>query len=111
MKISVIIPVYNEVDSLQELHHELTRVLSDYIPYEILFIDDGSSDGSVELIKRLSQSDSAVNLIEFHRNYGKSAALSEGFKYAQGDYVVLQNYLILLPDWSQVLKSMILIAD
>ena len=91
MKISVIIPVYNEVDSLQELHHELTRVLSDYIPYEILFIDDGSSDGSVELIKRLSQSDSAVNLIEFHRNYGKSAALSEGFKYAQGDYVVTMD--------------------
>ena len=91
MKISVIIPVYNEVGSLQELHNELTRVLTDYMPYEILFIDDGSTDGSVELIKKLNQSDSAVDLVEFHRNYGKSAALSEGFKYAQGDYVVTMD--------------------
>lgn len=88
MKISVIIPVYNEVESLKELHLELTRSLSNHMPYEILFIDDGSSDGSVKLIKELSKSDSTINLVEFHRNYGKSAALSEGFKYAQGDYVV-----------------------
>ena len=91
MKISVIIPVFNEVDSIQELHDELTRVLLAYKPYEILFIDDGSSDGSVEIINRLSQSDPCINLIKFYRNYGKSAALAEGFKYANGDYIVTMD--------------------
>ena len=84
MKISVIIPVFNEVDSIQELHEELTRILLAYKPYEILFIDDGSTDGSVEVINRLSQSDPTINLIKFYRNYGKAAALAEGFKYANG---------------------------
>ena len=67
MKISVIIPVFNEVDSIQELHEELTRVLLAYKPYEILFIDDGSTDGSVDVINRLSQSDPTINLIKFYR--------------------------------------------
>ena len=69
---------------------EVSYVLNDS-KREILFIDDGSTDGSIELIKKLNQSDSAVDLVEFHRNYGKSAALSEGFKYAQGDYVVTMD--------------------
>ena len=91
MKISVIIPVFNEVDSIQELHEELTRVLLAYKPYEILFIDDGSTDGSVDVINRLSQSDPSINLIKFYRNYGKAAALAEGFKYANGDYIVTMD--------------------
>ena len=91
MKISVIIPVFNEVDSIQELHEELTRVLLAYKPYEILFIDDGSTDGSVDVINRLSQSDPTINLIKFYRNYGKAAALAEGFKYANGDYIVTMD--------------------
>jgi len=91
MKISVIIPVFNEVDSIRELHEELTRVLLPYKPYEILFIDDGSTDGSFDIINRLSQSDSSINLIKFYRNYGKSAALAEGFKYANGDYIVTMD--------------------
>ncbi|MBT6782176.1 MAG: glycosyltransferase, partial [Candidatus Marinimicrobia bacterium] len=91
MKISVVIPVYNEVDSLRELHHQLTQSLSPFESYEILFIDDGSSDGSVDLIKRMSETDDHINLIQFHRNYGKSAALAEGFKYAEGDYIVTMD--------------------
>ena len=91
MKISVIIPVFNEVDSIQELHEELTRVLLAYKPYEILFIDDGSTDGSVDVINRLSQSDPSINLIKFYRNYGKAAALAEGFKYANGDYIITMD--------------------
>ena len=91
MKISVIIPVFNEVDSIQELHEELTRVLLAYKPYEILFIDDGSTDGSVDVINRLSQSDPTINLIKFYRNYGKAAALAEGFKYANGDYIITMD--------------------
>ena len=91
MKISIIIPVFNEVDSIQELHEELTRALLAYKPYEILFIDDGSTDGSVDVINRLSQSDPSINLIKFYRNYGKAAALAERFKYANGDYIVTMD--------------------
>ena len=91
MKISVIIPVYNEVDSINELYKELTKVLEKYNPYEIIFIDDGSSDGSVENIKKICKLDNSINLIQFHRNYGKSAALAEGFKCANGNYVVTMD--------------------
>jgi len=88
MNISVIIPVYNEVESINELYDQLTKALEEYIPYEIIFIDDGSSDGSVEIIKKISELNNSTNLIQFHRNYGKSAALAEGFKYANGNYIV-----------------------
>ena len=88
MKISVIIPVYNEVESINELYNQLTKALEEYIPYEIIFIDDGSSDDSVEIIKKICELNNSTNLIQFQRNYGKSAALAEGFKYANGNYIV-----------------------
>ena len=91
MKISVIIPVFNEVESLKELYDQLKKGLEQYIPYEIIFVDDGSSDGSVETIKKICELDNSIILIQFHRNYGKSAALSEGFKYANGNYVVTMD--------------------
>lgn len=86
--ISIIIPVYNEVESLNELHSELTSVLSEYDDYELLFIDDGSSDGSMETLIELSKDDHHIKAIQFFRNYGKSAALAEGFKISSGEYVV-----------------------
>jgi len=91
MKISVIIPVYNEVESINELYKQLLKALQEFSRYEIIFIDDGSSDGSVETIKKLSELDNSINLIQFHRNYGKSAALAEGFKYAKGNYIVTMD--------------------
>ena len=91
MKVSVIIPVFNEVESIKELYDQLKKGLEQYTPYEIIFVDDGSSDGSVETIKKLSELDSSIIFIQFHRNYGKSAALSEGFKYANGNYVVTMD--------------------
>ena len=91
MKISVVIPVYNEIDSISQLYKELNDVLSAFNWYEIFFIDDGSSDGSDKEIKKIIETDSKVNLIQFHRNYGKSAALAEGFKYADGDYVITMD--------------------
>ena len=91
MKISVVIPVYNEVDSIPRLYKELDDVLSNLDWYEIFFIDDGSSDGSDEVIKKIIETNSKINLIQFHRNYGKSAALAEGFKYADGDYVITMD--------------------
>ena len=86
--ITVIIPVYNEVESLQELHNELSSVLSANDYYELLFIDDGSSDGSIELLKELANTDDHIKVIQFYRNYGKVAALAEGFKMSTGDYIV-----------------------
>ena len=88
MKVSVIIPVFNEAESIKELYDQLKIGLEQYTPNEIIFVDDGSSDGSVEAIKKISELDDSVIFIQFHRNYGKSAALSEGFKYANGNYVV-----------------------
>jgi len=89
--ITVIIPVYNEVESLKELHKELTAVLSGNDNYELLFIDDGSSDGSINTLHELSNSDYHTKVIQFYRNYGKAAALAEGFKVSSGDYVVTMD--------------------
>ena len=91
MKVSVIIPVFNEVESIKELYDQLKIGLEQFTPNEIIFVDDGSSDGSVEAIKKISELDDSVIFIQFHRNYGKSAALSEGFKYANGNYVVTMD--------------------
>ena len=91
MKISVIIPVYNEVGSLRELYGELVQALAPYEKYEILFIDDGSTDGSFDVIKEFCETDTHINLFQFHRNYGKSAALAEGFKYAEGDQIITMD--------------------
>ena len=89
--ITIIIPVYNEVESLKELHKELTAVLSGNDNYELLFVDDGSSDGSINILNELSNSDYHTKVIQFYRNYGKAAALAEGFKVSSGDYVVTMD--------------------
>ena len=86
--ISVIIPVFNEIGSLPELMDQLRKILHIYKKWEILFVDDGSTDGSTEFLNDLSRKDENVTLIQFHRNYGKSAALAEGFKRAKGEYLI-----------------------
>ena len=91
MKISVVIPVYNEVESVEQLYKELIKVLSSFDSYQIIFVDDGSSDGSVNVIKKIVENDLNTNIIQFHRNYGKSAALGEGFKNANGEYIVTMD--------------------
>ena len=91
MKISVVIPVYNEVESVEQLYKELIKVLSSFDSYQIIFVDDGSSDGSVNVIKKIVENDINTNIIQFHRNYGKSAALGEGFKNANGEYIVTMD--------------------
>ena len=89
--ISVIIPVFNEIGSLPELMDQLRKVLHIYKKWEILFVDDGSTDGSTEFLNDLSRKDENVTLIQFHRNYGKSAALAEGFKRAKGEYLITMD--------------------
>lgn len=91
MKISIVIPVFNENESLPDLKVELDKNLSAYPEWEVIFIDDGSSDGSTEYLADLCAQDSHYKLIQFCRNYGKSAALSEGFKLADGDYIITMD--------------------
>ena len=85
--ISIVIPLYNEEESIKPLYNELLNNLNNY-KFEIIFINDGSFDNSSDIIKSIIQADNNVHLIELYKNYGKSAALSEGFRYCRGDYVV-----------------------
>lgn len=88
MNISVIIPLLNEKDSLKELSDSIIEIMKIYnFSHEIIFIDDGSRDGSWELIKYLSEKNLNVKGIKFNRNYGKSQALHAGFLNAKGDVV------------------------
>ncbi|MCC5937059.1 MAG: glycosyltransferase family 2 protein [Lunatimonas sp.] len=92
LQISVVIPVFNEEESLPELVSWIHHVLKKQgFTYEILLVDDGSTDGSWEVIRRLAGRDSVVKGIGFNRNYGKSAALDIGFSKAKGDVVVTMD--------------------
>ncbi|MBU2907380.1 glycosyltransferase [Arenibacter algicola] len=92
MNISIIIPLLNEEESLTELHDWIVRVMqSNHFLYEILFIDDGSTDGSWDIITKLGQSNPNVKGIRFLKNFGKSQALHAGFKAAQGDVVITMD--------------------
>ena len=86
-KISIVVPLFNEQDSLKELYSELKTNISNY-EYEIIFIDDGSSDNSWSILKDICKHDEKIKVIKFHNNYGKSDALSEGFSKAKGDYII-----------------------
>ena len=90
MDISVVIPLLNERESLPELTAWIDRALEDF-SYEVIFVDDGSTDGSWDLISKLAKDGSHVRGIRFRRNYGKSAALYEGFAAAKGDIVVTMD--------------------
>ena len=92
MNISVVIPLYNEAESLPELHAWIQRVMkTNYFTYEIIFINDGSTDNSWEVIEQLAQEDENVRGMKFRRNYGKSPALYCGFQKAQGDVVITMD--------------------
>ncbi|MCG9972657.1 glycosyltransferase family 2 protein [Christiangramia crocea] len=92
MQISVVIPLLNEEQSLVELYDWIAKVLrSNSFSYEIIFIDDGSTDHSWQTIESLSKNDEAVKGIRFNRNYGKSQALHAGFLRAQGDVVITMD--------------------
>jgi len=92
MDISVVIPLYNEDESLSELTAWIERVMAaNHFTYEIIMVDDGSSDNSWPLIETLSTQNEHIRAIKFRRNYGKSAALHCGFQNAQGDVVITMD--------------------
>jgi glycosyltransferase involved in cell wall biosynthesis len=87
-RLSVVVPAYNEAESLPELHRELTAALESLgHPWEILYVDDGSRDGTDEVLARLSAGDPRVRGAVLRRNFGKSAALATGFRLARGEWV------------------------
>ena len=90
--ISVIIPVYNEEENVEPLYEQLKRTLDDAnIDYEIFFIDDGSTDNTFKILKKVHEKDSAVKIIKFRRNFGKSLAFSAGFDHSKGDVIITMD--------------------
>lgn len=93
MKISVVIPLFNEEESLKELFSVIQNSIPKEFSYEVIFVDDGSDDRSLEIIKEISANatEGVVKAVSFRRNYGKSAALSTGFLTATGDYIITMD--------------------
>lgn len=92
MNLSIVIPLKDEAESLPELCAWIEKVVNEQkLSYEIILMDDGSTDGSWDVIKQLRSANPNIKGISFQRNYGKSAALNEGFKAAQGDVVITMD--------------------
>ncbi|MBK9743221.1 MAG: glycosyltransferase [Saprospiraceae bacterium] len=92
MDISLVIPLYNEVESLPELHGWIKKAMAENgYSYEVIFVDDGSNDGSWEIIKSLHEKYENVTGVKFRRNYGKSAGLNVGFEHTKGDVVITMD--------------------
>ncbi len=112
MKISLVIPCYNEEESLPIFYEELKRVsseMSDY-DFEMLFIDDGSKDKTLETLQNFAKDDERVKYIAFSRNFGKEAAMYAGFCNSTGDYTAvmdadMQDPPSLLPEMVKILES------
>ncbi|MDQ2720769.1 MAG: glycosyltransferase family 2 protein [Bacteroidota bacterium] len=113
MDISIIVPLYNEAESLPELENWIKRVMDDHhFTYEIIMVDDGSSDNSWNIIQQLHDKNLLVKGIKFRRNYGKSAALNEGFKMAKGEVVITMDAdLQDSPDEIPEMRKMVLDED
>ncbi|MDE6628149.1 MAG: glycosyltransferase, partial [Muribaculaceae bacterium] len=92
MDISVIVPLYNEEESLPELQAWIERVMqANGFSYEVIYVNDGSTDGSWNVIERLAAANPAVKGVCFRRNYGKSPALNTGFARARGNVVITMD--------------------
>jgi glycosyltransferase involved in cell wall biosynthesis len=111
MDISIIIPLLNEEESLTELKEWIGRVMQEHaFSYEVIFVDDGSRDGSWNLIEEMGRADNRLKGIRFRRNYGKAAALTSGFEVASGDVVItmdadLQDSPDEIPDLFRMVKE------
>lgn len=110
-KLSLIIPCYNEEEALPLFYHETTKVLADLpYDYEILFVNDGSGDNTLNVMRSLAEKDPHVVYLSFSRNFGKESAMYAGFCNAKGDYVAvmdadMQDPPALLPQMLEILES------
>jgi len=92
VEISIVIPVYNEEENLKELHTKLTNIiLSITENYEVIFVDDASTDNSFGILKEINKEDKKVKVIKFRRNFGQSAAISAGFDYSKCDVIITMD--------------------
>ncbi len=92
VRLSVVIPAFNEESNIPELHERLTAVLSSLDgDYELIFVDDGSTDGTLAVIRSLTEQDRAVGYLQLSRNFGHQAALSAGLEHAKGDAVITMD--------------------
>lgn len=111
MDISIVIPLLNEEESILELNDWIARVMqSNHFSYEIIFVDDGSTDKSWEVIEKLSSKSNTIKAIKFRRNYGKSAALNSAFAVVEGDVIItmdadLQDSPEEIPDLFKMIKD------
>lgn len=111
MKISVVVPCYNEQESIPLFHKEMDRVAKEMDnDFEFIFVNDGSKDDTLNTLQKLSEEDERVKYISFSRNFGKEAAIYAGFSKADGDYVVmmdadLQDPPKLLPEMLEYIKE------
>lgn len=108
--ISIVVPLYNEEESLKELEQQISSALKSDYAYEIIFVDDGSSDRSWQVIKNLKEKGEHIKGISFRNNYGKSTALQAGFDIARGEFIVtmdadLQDDPKEVPEMVQMLKE------
>ena len=87
-EVSVVVPVLNEQDNIGPLYEQITQSLTGKYNYEIIFVDDGSTDNSFEILTRLQKDDAKLRLIRFRKNFGQTAALSAGFDHARGKIIV-----------------------
>jgi glycosyltransferase involved in cell wall biosynthesis len=86
--LSIVVPVFNEAGNLRPLHEEITRAMQGRFDYEIIYVDDGSTDGSTDCLIEIVRNDPHTRLIRFRRNFGQTAALSAGFRHARGRIIV-----------------------
>lgn len=112
MKLSIILPVYNEEESIEKLYQELKAVLDGFVPsdYEIIVANDGSNDGSYEILKNIGKNNSNFKVINFRRNYGQTAAIAAGIDFSQGDILIpmdadLQNDPADIPKFLEKLNQ------
>jgi len=87
-KISIVVPLLNEQDNIGPLYEQITQSLTDKYDYETIFVDDGSSDNSFNILSELQKADNRVRVIRFRKNFGQTPALAAGFAHARGDIVV-----------------------
>lgn len=110
--ISVVVPCYNEEAVLGKFYEEVTRVVKEMpeVKFEYVFVDDGSSDGTLKELEKLAKKDERVRFVSFARNFGKEGALLAGLEYAKGDYIAtmdadLQDPPALLPEMYEYVKD------